>query len=185
MTRLNVPYRSSPLAACMWLMSIWYCAVSMATVTVRLKPLGGCQSSLLTLPVKSFMSPPSAMSSVVIGNSNVDSCKTKLDHPYSQAFMHYISPDMPESDSVSRAEQSRAEQSRAEQSRAVLQPLDMIAVLAGLSQPIHCTGGQQCWYITVHHDANLMPQECVNMLVHHCPCNAHTTDSMHSQQHMQ
>lgn len=62
-------------------MSIWYCAVSMATVTVRLKPLGGCQSSLLTLPVKSFISPPSAMSRVVVGNSNKDSCKTKLQNP--------------------------------------------------------------------------------------------------------
>ena len=63
MTMLKVPYRSSPLLACMWLMSIWYCAVSMATVTVRLKPLGGCHSSLLTRPVKSFIKPPSANTS--------------------------------------------------------------------------------------------------------------------------
>ena len=120
MTRLNVPYRSSPLAACIWLMSIWYCAVSMATVTVRLKPLGGCQSSRLTLPVKSFMSPPSAMSSVVIGNSNVDSCETKLDHPLLPSIhaLHIARYAGKRFRKQSRAEQSRAEQSRAEQSRA-------------------------------------------------------------------
>ena len=88
MTRLNVPYRSSPLAACMWLMSIWYCAVSMATVNVRLKPFGACQSSLLTLPVKSFMSPPSAISRIIVGNINKDSCGTRLQSPLNLEHPH-------------------------------------------------------------------------------------------------
>mmetsp|Transcript_20883 Transcript_20883/g.53522 ORF Transcript_20883/g.53522 Transcript_20883/m.53522 type:complete len:238 (+) Transcript_20883:85-798(+) len=60
MRRLKVLYTSSPPAMTCLLVSAWYCAVSSATVSVRRKPRGGRFWSILTRPVKSFMSLPSS-----------------------------------------------------------------------------------------------------------------------------